>query len=171
VFCGYQGEGTPGRKIVDGAKQISIFGEEVAVAAKVFTIGGFSAHAGQTEILQWLKSFDGNQTKVILIHGEVKSLNTLSGIVHDQLGMEVHIPSYLEELTLEPGKGMVPVVDEAKAAPRIDWDFLLSDSKNLFAEFQKRMEVARDKPWVAQTEIRDRFLDLNRKMVELISEL
>jgi len=171
VFCGYQGEGTPGRKIVDGAKQISIFGEEVAVAAKVYTIGGFSAHAGQAEILQWLKSFDGNQTKVILIHGEVKALNALSGIVHGQLGMEVHVPSYLEELTLEPGKGMVPVVDEAKAAPRIDWDFLLADSKTLFSEFQKRMALAREKPWVAQTEIRDRFLDLNRKMVELISEL
>lgn len=171
VFCGYQGEGTPGRKIVDGAKQITIFGEEVAVAAKVFTIGGFSAHAGQAEILQWLKSFDGKDTKVILIHGEVKALNALSTIVHDQLGMEVHIPSYLEELTLEPGKGMVPVVDEAKAEPTIDWDFLLSDSRTLFAEFQKRMTQAKGKPWVAQTEIRDRFLDLNRKMVELISEL
>jgi len=171
VFCGYQGEGTPGRKIVDGAKHITIFGEEVAVAAKVFTIGGFSAHAGQAEILQWLKSFDGKDTKVILIHGEVKALNALSGIVHDQLGMEVHIPTYLEELTLEPGKVMVPVVDVDRAAPRIDWDFLLADSKTLFDEFQKRMEQARTKPWVAQTEIRDRFLDLNRKIVELISEL
>ncbi|OIO04177.1 MAG: MBL fold hydrolase [Desulfovibrionaceae bacterium CG1_02_65_16] len=171
VFCGYQGEGTPGRKIVDGAKQISIFGEEVAVAAKVFTIGGFSAHAGQTEILQWLKSFDGKDTKVILVHGEVRALDALSAIVHDQLGMDVHVPAYLEELTLEPGKGMVPVVDEAKAEPSIDWEYLLSDSQHLFAEFQKRMALAKSKPWVAQTEIRDRFLEVNRKMVELISEL
>lgn len=171
VFCGYQGEGTPGRKIVDGAKHITIFGEEIAIAAKVFTIGGFSAHAGQTEILQWLKSFDGKDTKVILVHGEVRALNALSAIVREKLGMDVHVPAYLEELTLQPGKIMVPVVDEAKAAPRIDWDFLLADSKNLFAEFQKRMEQAKAKPWVAQTEIRDRFLDLNRKIVELISEL
>ncbi|MBU1230959.1 MAG: MBL fold metallo-hydrolase [Proteobacteria bacterium] len=170
VFCGYQGEGTPGRKIVDGAKSITIFGEDIAIAAKIFTIGGFSAHAGQTEILQWLKTFDGKDTKVILIHGEVRALNTLSMLVKDQLGMEVHVPSYLEELTLEPGKVMVPVVDVDKALPRIDWDFLLSDSRVLFAEFQKRMEQAKDKPWVAQTEIRERFLDLNRKMVEIISE-
>jgi metallo-beta-lactamase family protein len=171
VFCGYQGEGTPGRKIVDGAKSISIFGEEIAIAAKIFTIGGFSAHAGQTEIMQWLKTFDGKNTKVILIHGEVRALTKLSEIVHDQLGLEVHVPSYLEELTLEPGKVMVPVVDVDKAIPRIDWDFLLSDSRTLFAEFQKRMEQAKEKPWVAQTEIRDRFLDVNRKIVELISEL
>ncbi|HWR02524.1 MAG TPA: MBL fold metallo-hydrolase [Humidesulfovibrio sp.] len=171
VFCGYQGEGTPGRKIVDGAKHITIFGEEVAVAAKIFTIGGFSAHAGQAEIVQWLKSFDGTSTKVILIHGEVKALQALSGIVRDQLGMEAHIPTYLEELTLEPGKVMVPVVDEAKAAPRIDWDFLLADNKRLVEEFQKRMEQAKAKPWVAQTEIRERFLELNGKIAALISEL
>lgn len=171
VFCGYQGEGTPGRKIVDGAKHITIFGEEISVAAKIFTIGGFSAHAGQSEILKWLGSFDGKDTKVVLIHGEVKALDTLSGIIKEKLGMEVHVPSYLEELTLAPGKVMVPVVDEAKAAPRIDWDFLLADSRTLFAEFHKRMELAKEKPWVAQTELRDRFLDLNRKMVEIISEL
>lgn len=171
VFCGYQGEGTPGRKIVDGAKHITIFGEEVAVAAKIFTIGGFSAHAGQAEIVQWLKSFDGTSTKVILIHGEVKALEALSGIVRDQLGMEAHIPTYLEELTLVPGKVMVPVVDEAKAAPRIDWDFLLADNKRLMEEFQKRMEQAKAKPWVAQTEIRERFLELNGKIAALISEL
>ena len=171
VFCGYQGEGTPGRKIVDGAKSISIFGEDIAIAAKVFTIGGFSAHAGQAEILEWLKTFDGKETKVILIHGEVRALNTLSGLITERLGMEVHVPTYLEELTLEPGKVMVPVVDVEKALPSIDWEFLLSDSRSLFAEFQKRMELAKEKPWVTQTEIRDRFLDVNRKIVELISEL
>jgi metallo-beta-lactamase family protein len=171
VFCGYQGEGTPGRKIVDGAKSISIFGEEIAIAAKIFTIGGFSAHAGQTEIMQWLKTFDGKGTKIILIHGEVRALEKLSSLIHEQLGLEVHVPSYLEELTLVPGKVMVPVVDIEKAHPRIDWDFLLSDSRTLYGEFQKRMELAKDKPWGAQTEIRDRFLELNRKIVELISEL
>jgi metallo-beta-lactamase family protein len=171
VFCGYQGEGTPGRKIVDGAKSITIFGEEIAIAAKIFTIGGFSAHAGQTEIMHWLKSFDGKGTKVILIHGEVRALSKLSELIKGQLGMEVHVPAYLEELTLEPGKVMVPVLDVDKALPRIDWEFLLSDSRTLYTEFQKRMEQAKDKPWVAQTEIRDRFLDLNRKIVELISEL
>jgi metallo-beta-lactamase family protein len=171
VFCGYQGEGTPGRKIVDGAKSITIFGEEIAIAAKVFTIGGFSAHAGQADIMQWLKTFDGKSTKVILIHGEVRALTTLSALITSQLGLEVHVPSYLEELTLQPGKVMVPVVDVEKAAPRIDWEFLISDSRHLFEEFQKRMELAKQKPWLAQTEIRDRFLDLNRKMVEIISEL
>ncbi len=121
--------------------------------------------------MTWLKSFDGKDTKVILIHGEEKALTTLSQLVHDELGMEVHVPSYLEELTLAPGKGMVPVVDEAKAAPRINWDYLLADSQKLYGDFQERMQQVKGKPWVEQTEIRERFLELNRKMVELISEL
>ena len=54
VFVGFQAEGTPGRKIVDGAKKIRIFNEDIAVAAKVFTINGFSAHAGQDQLLDWL---------------------------------------------------------------------------------------------------------------------
>ena len=66
---------------------------------------------------------------------------------------------------------MVPVVDEAKAEPRIDWEFLLSDAEHLHAEFRKRIALAKDKPWVAQTELRDRLLDVNRKVLELISEL
>lgn len=171
VFCGYQGEGTPGRKIVDGAKHITIFGEEIAIRARIFTIGGFSAHAGKSEIMSWLKSFDGNHTKVILIHGEKKALDSLAATVHGELGLDVHVPSYLEELTLQPGKEMQPVVDQAKAAPKIDWEFLLSDSRTLFEAFQKRMGQVGGKSWVEQTEIRDRFLDLNRRMVELISEL
>ena len=101
----------------------------------------------------------------------MRALDTLSGLIKERLGLDVHVPTYQEELTLEPGKVMVPVVDVDKAIPRIDWDFLLTDSRTLYAEFQRRMELVKEKPWVAQTEIRDRFLDLNRKIVELITEL
>jgi metallo-beta-lactamase family protein len=54
VFVGYQAMGTPGRRIVDGASMIHILGEDVTVAARIYTIGGFSSHAGQSQILEWL---------------------------------------------------------------------------------------------------------------------
>ena len=54
VFVGFQAEGTPGRKIVDGAKKIRIYNEDIAIKAKMFTISGFSAHAGQDQLLDWL---------------------------------------------------------------------------------------------------------------------
>ncbi|HBE93919.1 MAG TPA: MBL fold hydrolase [Desulfovibrio sp.] len=172
VFVGFQAEGTPGRKIVNGARKILLFGEEVAVAARVFTINGFSGHAGQSELMDWLKSFkDHNQLRVILTHGEAKSQERLAALIRETLHLEPHIPAYREELTLEPGQAMQPVVDADKAAPRIDWEFLLQDSERLYAEFRKRVEQVQTRTWTDQTELRDRVLDVNRRMVELISEL
>ena len=69
VFVGFQAEGTPGRKIVDGAKKIRIFNDSVAVAAKVFTINGFSAHAGRDQLLEWLENFQEGRRQVFLVHG------------------------------------------------------------------------------------------------------
>ncbi len=172
VFVGYQAEGTPGRKIVNGAKKIYILGEEVAVAAKVFTIGAFSGHAGQAELLTWIKAFkDHNNLRIILTHGEPWAQEKLAKLIRQEIGVEPHVAAYLEELTLEPGQRMVPVLDEARAQPRIDWDYLLEDSERLYAEFRKRMESVRQRPWTEQTEFRDRVMSINRHMVELISEL
>lgn len=76
VICGYQAEGTLGRRLVDGASEVRIFGEDVVVRAKVHTLGGFSAHAGQTDLLAWLKAYAPREGKawpqIALTHGEDK---------------------------------------------------------------------------------------------------
>ena len=69
VFVGYQVQGTLGRKIVDGAKKINIYGEDVIVKAKVHTINGFSAHADQNGLIDWMSKFK-KLDKIFLIHGE-----------------------------------------------------------------------------------------------------
>lgn len=171
VFVGFQAQGTPGRKIVDGAKRVTLLGEEVAVAAKVYTIGGFSGHAGQGEIMSWLSGFRDKGMRVILVHGEPASQQALAKLIREKLGFEVHVPAYLEDLNLEPGRKMVPVVDVERAQPRVDWDFLLQDSEGLYAELKRRLGDLKARPWVDQTELRDRLLDVNRHLVELISGL
>jgi len=70
VIVGYQSAGTLGRLLVDGAKEISIFGEPIAVKGRVHTLGGFSAHAGQSELLAWFKSLAPSKPRVVLTHGE-----------------------------------------------------------------------------------------------------
>jgi metallo-beta-lactamase family protein len=78
VFVGFQAQGTTGRQIVDGAEKVRLFNEEIAVKARVFTINGFSAHAGQSQILEWLSHFQTGNMQVFLVHRRV-SLKNVSG--------------------------------------------------------------------------------------------
>jgi hypothetical protein len=68
VFVGYAASGTLARRIIDGAKQVNIFGEDIAVRARIYTINGFSAHADQAELLAWQKQTSAKRT--FLVHGE-----------------------------------------------------------------------------------------------------
>ena len=92
-------------------------------------------------------------------------------LITEKFGFEVHIPEYMEELVLEPGQDFQPLVDMAVARPRVDWDFLLADSEKLYAELRLRVKQVENRPWVDQAELRDRLLDINRNIVELVSEM
>ena len=70
IVVGYQALGTPGRALVDGAKTFKMAGEEITVAAKIHTLGGFSAHAGQSQLIAWASRFEEPHPMVYLVHGE-----------------------------------------------------------------------------------------------------
>lgn len=171
VIVGFQAQGTTGRKIVDGAEKVRIFNEDVTVKAKIYTINGFSAHAGQTQILDWLSHFENPAMQVFLVHGEYTAQQVLAGLVREKFGFEVSIPDYLEESTLKPGELLERVAYPEKAAPRIDWDYLLGEMDTRLAQIRDRQERLNERAWVEQTEIRDRLLELNRHMTELISQI
>jgi len=90
IIVGYQAQGTPGRQIVDGAQRIRLFGETVRVAAKVHTVGGLSAHAGQAALMRWYDQFHG-RPPLILVHGETRAQETLQGLIRDAYAAPVHI--------------------------------------------------------------------------------
>ncbi len=99
VFVGFQSRGTLGRKIVDGLKVVDILGEEIAVNAKIYTINGFSAHADQTELLQWLGCFK-NSPEVFIVHGEEETSILFGEVVREKFGFKVNIPLKGEEYIL-----------------------------------------------------------------------
>ncbi len=171
VFVGFQAQGTTGRKIVDGVKKIRLFNEEIAVKARVFTINGFSAHAGQSQILQWLSHFQTRDMQVFLIHGEYSAQQVLAGLIKERFGFKVLIPDYLEETTLEPGQVLKRVEYPEKAVPSIDWNYIFEDIGARFARLKERRSQVESKPWVEQTELRDRLLELDRVLMEINSEI
>ncbi len=170
IFTGFQAMGTPGRKIVDGAKRIRILGEEIVVQAKIFTIGGFSAHAGQSQILSWLSHFKNPDMKVFLVHGETRAQKTLAELIKERFKLSVHIPDYLEECILEPGQEPEVAVFPEQARPKIDWEYLLGDTERLLADLKQRMPQLQQRPWEDQADLRERLLDAHKTMLELVSE-
>jgi metallo-beta-lactamase family protein len=100
VFVGFQAKGTLGRKIVDGAKMVDIWGEEIAVRARIWTIGGFSAHGDQRELLAWLSAFKSRPT-VFVTHGEEGASLAFADLVHKQYGLTVQVPEWGEVAHLE----------------------------------------------------------------------
>jgi metallo-beta-lactamase family protein len=90
VFVGYQVRGTLGRSIVDGEKLIKIYGEDIIAKAKIYTINGFSAHADQSELIEWMRPIDGLKN-VRLIHGETDKMEIFAKAIKDELGYEADI--------------------------------------------------------------------------------
>ena len=88
VFVGYQGAGTIGRRLVDGAKWIRIHGRDVRVNATMHTVGGLSAHADQRGLLEWFGHFQP-KPQLALVHGEDKAREALAGEIGERDGIEV----------------------------------------------------------------------------------
>ncbi|HQP52400.1 MAG TPA: MBL fold metallo-hydrolase, partial [Syntrophorhabdaceae bacterium] len=91
IFTGFQVKGTLGRHIIDGAKSARILGEEMAIRAKTYTIGGFSAHADQKELLEWLGTIT-NRPKTFVTHGEESVSLEFEKVIQEKLGLETYVP-------------------------------------------------------------------------------
>ena len=100
MIVGYQGEGTLGRQLVDGAKRVKIFGETVAVRARVHTLNGFSAHAGQSALLKWFGSLAPSKPKVVLSHGESRGREPLAELIRKRYGLNPVLPGQGDSIEL-----------------------------------------------------------------------
>jgi metallo-beta-lactamase family protein len=114
VIVGFQAQGSTGRQIVDGAKMVTIFGEKVAVKAKVFTIGGLSSHADQAGLLDWVGHVaKKSKPRVFCIHGEPISCGALAALIRERFHLDVRVPQWGEVLSLEPsatGAALLPEI-------------------------------------------------------------
>ena len=100
LIVGYQAHRTTGAALVRGEKQVRIFGKEIEVQAKIHTLGGFSAHAGRTELLDWLGTMADSRPRLVLTHGESDSRESLGAAAKDRFGLEPEIPGLHETLEL-----------------------------------------------------------------------
>jgi metallo-beta-lactamase family protein len=88
VFVGYQAEGTLGRKIIEGAETVQLFGEEVSVKAEIHSLEGFSAHADRDGLLEWIGGFTKKPRQLFLVHGETAAKEALAQMIQEQVGLQ-----------------------------------------------------------------------------------
>lgn len=100
LFVGYQAEGTLGRRLLEGAKVVKIMGEEIGVRAQIHSIGGFSAHADQAGLLDWLAAFEKKPRGVFIVHGENSAQRELEALIRRKIGLEITIPAWGEQYEL-----------------------------------------------------------------------
>jgi metallo-beta-lactamase family protein len=92
IIVGYQAEGTRGRKLLEGAKEIKIHGRYYPVKANVLEIQGLSAHGDQKDLLNWLSELENKPTRVFLVHGENEPLDELRIKVQERYGFDCKVP-------------------------------------------------------------------------------
>jgi metallo-beta-lactamase family protein len=101
MFIGYQAVGTLGRQIVNGEKEVRIFGQKYPVKARVVQIQGFSAHADRDELLQWLSGLKRPPRKLFVVHGEPESAQHFAAFLRQKTGWNVTVPAYQDQFTLD----------------------------------------------------------------------
>ncbi len=100
VFVGFQAEGTRGALLQAGRPTIKIHGADVPVRAKIETLGQFSDHADYLEIMAWLKRFARPPRRTFIVHGEPSSAQAMHDRIASELGWDVHVAQYLEQVQL-----------------------------------------------------------------------
>jgi metallo-beta-lactamase family protein len=101
LIVGFQAQGSLGRRLVDGAREVRIFGEKVAVRAAVHTLGGFSAHAGQAGLVAWAGHLAASRPRFVLTHGEPRACEGLRTALQEHLGVEAECPDRGAIIALE----------------------------------------------------------------------
>ncbi|MCX8118369.1 MAG: MBL fold metallo-hydrolase [Desulfobacterota bacterium] len=175
VFVGYQGEGTVGRRLVDGAQSIRLFGEEIAVRAKVHTLGGFSAHADQKGLLDWLSHFENPDLEVFVNHGEEKASLELARQIRERFSLKVSVPRWQERRTLFGPEGSSVIEEEVGPEERSE-EKLHDLLKHLDRNYKRLRKKFRSLRRRASEEISDprqlrQLEEVNRRIEELVSEL
>ena len=167
VFVGYQAEGTTGRRIVEGAKTIRLFNEDIAVKAKIWTIGGFSAHAGQRQLLEWLGNFQNKKMPVFLVHGESAAQNVLADLARGKLGFNIFIPDYLEEISIQAGAAPEKTKRPLPPPPPVSIAPALTDLQAKIDSLKTQMDGIASLPPSRQAEI----LDLIKQASQVLDDI
>ncbi len=174
VFIGYQGEGTIGRRIIEGAKTVKLFGEEIAVRAHIHTLGGFSAHADQKGLLDWLAHFEHPPLEVFVVHGEEEISLVLARLIEERFRLKATVPKWREKRILFGGEEEIR--EEREMEGVAPWESNLQTLFTHFDRIYRRLRKKLKRRKVLERKIHDlhwvrEFEELKKKIEDLEEKL
>ena len=174
LFVGYQAPGTLGAKIVGGEKKVKIFGEEIAVNARIEYIEGYSGHADQEWLLNFIYSFIHKPKHIFLVHGEPEGQKILKDKILETTQIPVTIPDYGETYELDERINMIAKIDRFDK-PRYLKLEVIDRLATLQEEIEEMQEIIKDDMFNTDKndeeiqEINEKIKELERQIVKIIS--
>ena len=176
VFVGYQAAGTLGRMIVDGVKDITLFGEPVHISAEVYNLQGFSGHADQRGLLKWVSGFEQQPKQLFLVHGEDDAKLDFAAVVKENTGMDPTVIRGISEYDLVSGEAvelqeavMQEFDEDAIVELRNKIIGMHEDLENML--YKARLELDDKEKADKIAEVNNRIIELEKAMIGLGSAL
>lgn len=171
VFVGYQAQGTLGRILLDGVKRVKLLGEEINVNLEIYDLEGFSGHADQVVLLDWLNKFKKKPRKIFLVHGEEDAAEAISKKIKDKFNIGTIIPNLgdkyrivREEVALAKGMALEPSLLKEDIEKELEivynqFTSLAQRSDDLYEKklLQKNYDILKNK----LIELQGQLMDLN----------
>ena len=169
LFVGYQAPGTLGRRIVDGEKRVKIFGEEIAVNARIEYIEGYSGHADQEWLMNFIYSFITKPKHIFLVHGEPTGQEILKSKIVDEIGLPVTIPEYGQTYTLDENLTMEQTV--APITPQMNIRRDVIDKIRLLKNELNDMETIVKEDYLAKKDNEEEISLLKLRLKEIEDQI
>lgn len=169
LFVGYQAPGTLGRRIVDGEKRVKIFGEEIAVNARIEYIEGYSGHADQEWLMNFVYSFITKPKHIFLVHGESTGQEILKSKIVDEIGLPVTIPEYGQTYTLDENLTMEQTV--APITPQMNVRRDVMDKIRLLKNELNDMETIVKEDYLAKKDNEEEISLLKLRLKEIEDQI
>lgn len=138
VFVGYQAEGTLGRYLLDGAKEVRLFGEDISVNCEIYNLQGFSGHADRDSLLSWASGFEKRPKQIFLVHGEKEAKESFAKLMETKLNYKPITVNTNSEFELDLNKGDILDRKEYAEGPFEDYD--AQNLRSQLAEVHDEME-------------------------------
>jgi metallo-beta-lactamase family protein len=142
VIVGFQAQGTTGRMLVEGRRSVRVLRENISVRARIFSINGFSSHADQKGLMEWIGHFKPSSPQVFVVHGEQTASETLAKLIREELKLDAQVPEWREKLLFRSGEATKEIMPKEVYAPADISPVMMKAISSVEVELERLKAVA-----------------------------